>query len=522
MQALWWKIVFAFLFLLCSCQFGKGQLRRWPLAWSLSETHEKKRSRTDPSFHSAIKPYHKEAPYPDTGLPKEYGLSFLYNDSLSGDLWLTAMPLLDSEMNAGRYHDGESSFKGGVGGGMAFYVDAFEKVTLGGSIFSRYRDHPSYLDGFIEGSGVMPGMGKTRFSGAGHSSTVVRGYGALDAGKWIDIVAGKGKFFFGDGYRSLFLSDNAAPYPYLGLTANVRGLQYQVVYAGFRGHLEKKGPHAAFADKYGAFHLLDWKMNDWLSLGFFESVIWRGRDTLIQRGFDVNYLNPVIFMRPVEYAQGSSDNSLMGLNLKLSPGRGVHFYGQFLLDEFLLKEIRAGNGWWANKYGVQAGIKMFDPFGLEGLHVRGEVNLVRPFTYSHGNVLQNYGHASQSLAHPWGANFREGVLRVRYKKGRWALLNHTVHGRRGRDPSPTISFGGDPYKSYNRRNKDYGHVIAQGVEETLTMNRTRLSYIIDPHTGLRLEGGVVWRVLRSSARHSRTRFAFLSLRTAFANQYLDR
>jgi hypothetical protein len=41
----------------------------------------------------------------------------------------------------------------------------------------------------------------------------------------------------------------------------------------------------------------------------------------------------------------------------------MQFYGQFLLDEFNLEQIKSGDGWWANKWGLQLGAKYVNAFG---------------------------------------------------------------------------------------------------------------------------------------------------------------
>ena len=36
-----------------------------------------------------------------------------------------------------------------------------------------------------------------------------------------------------------------------------------------------------------------------------------------------------------------------------------------MLDEFLIAEIKANNGWWANKWGIQLGAKYVDAFSIK-------------------------------------------------------------------------------------------------------------------------------------------------------------
>ncbi|MBK9418874.1 MAG: hypothetical protein IPN62_16725 [Flavobacteriales bacterium] len=92
-----------------------------------------------------------------------------------------------------------------------------------------------------------------------------------------------------------------------------------------------------------------------MNLGIFEAIVWSAGDSLYPRGFDVQYLNPVIFYRPVEFAIGSPDNALLGGALNVRAGRSTTLYLQVMLDEFLLEQVRSGNGWYANKQAVQGG-----------------------------------------------------------------------------------------------------------------------------------------------------------------------
>ena len=83
-----------------------------------------------------------------------------------------------------------------------------------------------------------------------------------------------------------------------------------------------------------------------------------------------------------------------------------------MLDEFTAKEMFANNGYWANKYGIQLGGKYFDAFGVRNLDLQAELNMVRPYTYSHYDSTSNYTHYNQPLAHPLGADFRAEGTRL--------------------------------------------------------------------------------------------------------------
>ena len=109
---------------------------------------------------------------------------------------------------------------------------------------------------------------------------------------------------------------------------------------------------------------------------------------------------------------GSPDNALAGIDFKANIKHRAQLYGQLLLDEFILSEIKNKPTSWVNKWGLQLGIKYLDAFGIKNLDIQVEANRVRPFTYSHNDTISNYTHYNQPLAHPLGANFQEvlGIL----------------------------------------------------------------------------------------------------------------
>ena len=79
---------------------------------------------------------------------------------------------------------------------------------------------------------------------------------------------------------------------------------------------------------------------------------------------------------------------------------------------------------------------------------------MRPYTYSHNTIVLNYAHNNQSMAHLWGANFREAILIGRYNYKRWFADAKFIFGVRGfdfNDGTDNFSYGGDVYRDYNDR-----------------------------------------------------------------------
>lgn len=83
-----------------------------------------------------------------------------------------------------------------------------------------------------------------------------------------------------------------------------------------------------------------------------------------------------------------------------------------MFDEFNVKHFFKGDGWWANKWALQLGVKYIDI--IPNLDAQLEFNMARPFTYTHSEDV-NYSHYNQPLAHPLGASFYEVMLNVRYQ-----------------------------------------------------------------------------------------------------------
>lgn len=268
----------------------------------------------------------------------------------------------------------------------------------------------------------------------------------------------------GEGDRSLFLGDYGTPYPFAQIRMNVWRIEYVIMYQFFRG-VDASG--ASFS-KYATTHYLSINASKRFNIGLFESVVWKGNDSSQRRGYEWQYLNPILFFRPAEYSMGSSDNVLMGLHACYKLNKSFQVYGQWMIDDFLLSAIRKRDRWWATKYGIQLGIKGYAPFGWKPFSYLSEVNMVRPFTYSHGSTGQSYSNDYSVLAHPYGANFMEWNSQLTWKKKRWDVRLNAIYLLRGGDNSDTVSWGGDVLKSYKLRTQEFGYKIGGGVGYNLT------------------------------------------------------
>jgi hypothetical protein len=196
------------------------------------------------------------------------------------------------------------------------------------------------------------------------------------------------------------------------------------------------------------------------------------------------------------------------MDFKWNVVKKLQLYGQFLLDEFVIDNIRAGNGWWANKFGVQAGGQYIDAFGIRNLDLQGEINIVRPYTYSHNTSYGNYTHYRQPIAHPLGANFKEIVGIMRYQPlPRLNLTGKLMMMQTGRDTTG-VNWGGDILKNNKTKERDFNNTIGQGIANDILYGSFTASWQF--RHNLFIDGTIV-------LRKSESRLAFYNKNTSITS-----
>ncbi len=337
---------------------------------------------------------------------------------------------------------------------------------------------PSYVDEQMSINPVVPHEGFWKdFKENGVDFFQARAYIDFNISKHIYLQFGNDRTFIGNGYRSLIFSDYSPPT--LFVRANVKVWKINYMYQLNRMAADvKSSAKSRYPEKFMVFHHASINIGRKLNIGVFESVVFSPKDSTNNNTFDPSYLNPVIFYRAIEQQYGSSDNALLGMDFKWNAFKGVSIYGQAVLDEFVLDEITAGNGWWANKFALQGGIKYIDALGVSNLDLQMEANVVRPYTYSHTTQYGSYSNYRQSLAHPLGGNFKELIGIVRYQP--WPRLNLMAKAgyvNIGRDGEGE-NWGTDILKGGQTREQEYNNTIGQGVSNTIVSLNMTASYML--------------------------------------------
>ena len=337
-----------------------------------------------------------------------------------------------------------------------------------------------YVRRAIDSVNVVPGQGFWKpFRENGVDFFLARGHVSVPITKHIEVHAGHDRQFIGHGYRSMIWSDFAPPALFLRADTRIWKVRYTNlftqgvanIYTTPQGTLGTR----PFTHKQIVLHHLSVNLAPNFQGGVFELVVNGDADSL-GSGFGINYLNPIIFYRALEQQGGSSGNVLLGADFKWDLLNSLRLYGQFVLDEFLLSEIRARNGWWGNKYGAQLGFKYVDALNLSGLDLQAEVNWARPYTYTHLSHYTSVTHYQQPLAHPLGANFKEVVGIVRWQgHPRWQVSLKGIGAVYGADSAGT-NWGTNLLLPYDTRQQQYNNVIGQGAATQLLLAESRISY----------------------------------------------
>ncbi len=343
-----------------------------------------------------------------------------------------------------------------------------------------------------------------------------QGYVTFPVTDFVRVQLGHGENFIGDGIRSMILSNDGADYFYLKLRTRIWLLEYQNLFAEISGRSNPFAIDRLVPKKYMAQHHLSFRPHPNVRFGIFETVVFSRN-----AGFELQYLNPLILYRTIEGALGSPDNVLVGTDFTINVKRKGQIYGQLVLDEFKFNELVEGNGWWANKFGIQLGAKYIDAFGIDHLDLQGEINIARPYTYSHRDSTASYTHYNQPLAHPLGANFIETIGKIRYQPIPKLTLNASVMTARYGLDSLDSNWGSNILLENTSREQNFGNTIGQGVTTQIVHARFLASYELYHNLFLEAEAAIRIQNAELNSYDNTMKYFGLGFRWNIAPRVLD-
>ncbi|MBA3649075.1 MAG: hypothetical protein H0W62_11080 [Chitinophagales bacterium] len=356
---------------------------------------------------------------------------------------------------------------------------------------------PLFVRERTDSFGALPNEGYYKtFGKEGVDFFDAKGYFDFKVAKFITVQFGHDKNFIGNGIRSLALSDFSEDYIFLKLQTQVWKFSYQNIFADMTGKFLRGGDQL-LPKKFAAFHHLSINVTKFLNAGLWESVVFHRNN-----GFELQYLNPIIFYRSVEQLIGSPDNTMLGADYRINFLHHFSWYGQLMIDDLNIGESKNGKGYWGDKYGLQNGIKYIDAFDIQNFDLQLEWNHVRPYTYTHYDTVSSYTNYNQALAHPLGANFNEWTGKIRYQpvfpvtiQWRWTFA------RQGNDTSG-LNYGANIFFPTDQTNviHIYNNEVGQGVKTKLFLSELSAAWMIKHN--LYVDVSYVYRRTRSNVSSS--------------------
>ncbi|WP_295718715.1 gliding motility protein RemB [Mucilaginibacter sp.] len=523
--------------ILFSVQLCKGQSTYLPNSYQLYQKFNADIYSTKSAFHTSLRPFlidsliqHSYDSVMNVGVNnnrKSWLDRKIFNEHLFevnkpdytfyGDIILDLQAGTDFTSKKSTYLNTRGYQVGGtIGTKFSFYTSGFENAAK----FPLYYSNLVGVDRFIPGQAYL-----RNYSGIAKNSadwSYVTAILSYNFTKNLNVTLGEDKMFIGDGYRSLLLSDYAANMPLLRVTANLgKHVQYMATWAYIEDTRETKfDTFGSNRRKWAFFHYIDWNVSNRVSFGFFNALISPEADEAgNRRGFDVNFINPLLFSSSLGPSQQPKDNTLIGFTGKYKIFDKTALYAQLLLDRFKASDFFSGNNT-DNTNGVQVGIRGADLLQVKRFNYIFEFNTVKPYTYQNTNTISSYAFYGDPLAHPYGANFREILGILNYSFGRIDLQGQVNYAKYGLDATTAINNGKIVTKPLVPT-ANTTTTIGQGINTQLYYAEGTVSFLLNPKYNLRFELSGLYRQEKNSAADNKTTMVTFGLRSSFRNLYHD-
>jgi hypothetical protein len=407
---------------------------------------------------------------PNTQSKRKFGKTFYQEKAaifsvVNPEYSIVLNPVLGYDVSSERNQENFASLnnrgielRGHIGKNIGFYSQVSDEILIPNS-YTRQRFY--YDSNFMYINFYKPeGDGSISYFNSS-------GYITANLNKYMELQFGHTRNFIGDGYRTFILGNNQPEYLNLKLSTRFWKLNYTNIWAELRDYpVGRATQWLRFSQPkhYMATHHLSINLSKNFNLGIFETILFQRDSGHSTTGFDLNYLNPIIFYKSVEDGLNSLDKSIIGMNFKWNIKKKFSLYGQFVFAEFVFNDLKAGNGSYTNKFALQGGLKYIDVLGISNLDLQGEVNISRPYMYTSYLPQNSFSNFRQSMAHPLGANFKELVGIIRYQPmNRIFMMAKAIIYMQGLDTNGS-NWGSNIRKSYYENTNMYGNYIGQGVK----------------------------------------------------------
>ena len=358
--------------------------------------------------------------------------------------------------------------------------------------------YPNASIGYNTQNAVIPGSSRTKpFNVDGFDYAFATGNIVYRVTPKLVLMAGNTPHFVGDGYRSLLLSDNGVPAPFIRLDYKVN-TQFEFVYIREKLQNLMRKPASSSAEAYYepkvySVNYLTWKPSKKIAVSLFEGTVWSRGDSIQTYRAHPLFYSPIPVINAL-ILHDSVQNQVTGLNLSWMLSAQHRLYGQFAVTDLEGK-----------KTAYQLGYRAMNLFGLKDFLLQVEYNNVSEGMYSSDFRRLNQVNSNLPMAHVKGNDFREFVLRFNYEFKRiYADLKSVLYLLDEHSPLSLLPVS----KTGAFQN---GKILHQSIEMGYRFNRKM---------NLSIFAGYVYRTASSPVERS-TNLVQLGLRTGIYNRYTD-
>lgn len=296
---------------------------------------------------------------------------------------------------------------------FSFCTSIFENQARFASYENNYYSsigelYPKSNGTYLTQNAVIPGGARTKpFKTNAYDYAYSCGNISYQPRKWVSIVAGNTGHFLGDGYRSLFLSDNSVPSPFIQGNIQLSN-KWEYTYLRMRLMNLIRRPVSTTVESYYetkgySLNYLTYKFTNTFSVGILESAIWYQGDSTTSIKSPFGYYNPLPFGSNF-LTKADRINFINGINISWIASSKHRIYGQFALNNFNSKQIASQIGW-----------RGYNLFGLKQFMLQIEHNYISENMYEGSTSRMSYSSYNMPLAHVKGNAFNELILRSNYE-----------------------------------------------------------------------------------------------------------
>jgi len=268
----------------------------------------------------------------------------------------------------------------------------------------------------------------------------------------LSIQMGREKLTYGFGYGSKsILSGDNPDLDFMKLNIKYGIVRFSSIFSSTAGYFSPVRDDRY--TKYFSAHRLKVSIPKAVDLAITDIIVYNGR-------FDLAYLNPILLWTFAEKSLQDRDNKNFVLDFQTKFLKNVEFQGTLFIDDDELFGVVTGKTNKGEKFVYQLGTMIYEPVGLKNLSFTFEYTKIRPYTYSHYDIRDNYTAYGINLGHKLGPNADEIFTRLTYNISSWGRLNLEYrHQRKGNN---TYDANGNLIKNVGG---DIAHTFRDGIDD---------------------------------------------------------